>query len=87
MSTAACTSCASPAGTTNGTRMSRPTIRTAPAVMNSPITEAETRHTESQNDLAIVEARHARKRQQSAGPQPAYARAAPAWAGHSPACA
>ena len=38
----------------------------APAVMNSPMTEAETRHAEFQNDLAITEARHARKRQQSA---------------------
>jgi hypothetical protein len=34
--------------------------------MNSLRTDAVTRHADSQNDLAIAEARHARKRQQSA---------------------
>jgi hypothetical protein len=61
-----CTSPANRASTTSGTRMSRPTIRMAQGVrMSSPMTEA-TRHAESENDLAIAETRHARKRQQSA---------------------
>jgi hypothetical protein len=46
--------------------MSRPTIRMVQAAgMSAPMTE-ETRHAESENDLAIAETRHARKRQQSA---------------------
>jgi hypothetical protein len=73
MSMAGYTSPANRANTTSGTRTSRPTIRMGRAVMSSPMTEVdygpppvETRHAQSENDLAIADTRHARRRQQRA---------------------